>query len=39
MFLKRVATCSHLLSQRGAQRDFSKILKAFATVDPKNLGP
>jgi hypothetical protein len=39
MFLKRVITYSQLLSQRSAQRDFSKILKAFATVDPKNLGP
>ena len=39
MFLKKVSAYSQLLSQRGAQRDFSKILKAFATVDPKNLGP
>jgi hypothetical protein len=38
MFLKKVSTYSQLLSHRGMQRDFSKILKAFATVDPKNLG-
>ncbi len=37
MFLSNFSRYSQVLSTN--KRDFSKILKAFATVDPKNLGP
>jgi hypothetical protein len=39
MYLKRLRNYSQLVNATTNKRDFSKILKAFATVDPKNLGP
>ena len=37
MFLHKVNKYSKVVLNN--QRNFSQILKAFATVDPKNLGP